>query len=278
MESAMKSLEEKMKNLTTFSKPEDNDADFTDEERKTITELKQLYLETLKLDVTMQRDIYKMEKSYEDRHNVIYEKRKKILDEFRKQNHGDSNENVKNFWLNVLKVACKELINKNDEEILAFLSDVRSHLYVDDIVKFDIDFHFDKNEYFSNKILKKTYFFNCLPDPKDPLLFDGAEIFKCEGCTIDWKTPKSRVKNSEPSFFDFFSPPTLPEDTDDDHYIDIHTILNNDFEMGFYLKERVIPKAVIFFTGEIVDCQSTSESDEDSDTDEEEASCNATDQ
>ncbi|KAH8251916.1 hypothetical protein KR038_011090 [Drosophila bunnanda] len=195
------------------------DSDFTVDERKTITELKQLYLETIKLDVSMQRDIYKMEKSYEDRHNAIYEERKKILDEFRKQNHGDSNENVKNFWLNVLKVSCTELITPEDEKILAFLSDMRSKLYVDDTVKFDIYFHFDKNEYFSNSVLKKTYFFNCLPDPKDPLLFDGAEIVKCEGCTINWKSPRS---GGESSFFDFFSPPTLPEDTDDDHYIDIH--------------------------------------------------------
>ncbi|XP_020799822.1 nucleosome assembly protein 1-like 1 [Drosophila serrata] len=272
MESTYASLEEKMKSYVT---PEEYDFNYTAAERKTITELKQLYLETIKLDVSMQRDIYKMEKSYEDRQNAIYEERRKILDEFRKQNHGDSNENVKNFWLNVLKVACTELITKEDEKILIFLSDVRSKLYVEDMVKFDIDFHFDKNEYFSNKVLKKTYFFNCLPDPKDPLLFDGAEIFKCEGCTIDWKTPKSRDKN-ETSFFDFFSPPTLPEDTEDEHYIDIHTILNNDFEMGFYLKERVIPKAVIFFTGEIVDCQSTSDSEEDSDAEEEETSPNAT--
>lgn len=59
-------------------------------------------------------------------------------------------------------------------------------------------------------------------------------------------------------------------------------ILQNDFELGFYLKERVIPKAVIFFTGEIADCQSTSDSesensDDDSDAEEEEESSNGTD-
>lgn len=47
--------------------------------------------------------------------------------------------------------------------------------------------------------------------------------------------------------------------------------MQNDFELGFYLKERVIPKAVLFFTGEIADCQSSeSETDsEDEDEDEE---------
>jgi len=46
-------------------------------------------------------------------------------------------------------------------------------------------------------------------------------------------------------------------------------ILQNDFELGFYLKERVIPKAVIFFTGEIADCQSTDGSDTESESDDE---------
>ncbi|KAH8292269.1 hypothetical protein KR054_007978 [Drosophila jambulina] len=279
---------------------------FTDDERNTITELKKLYLETINLDVALQRDIYNMEKSYEDRHNVIFEKRKKILEDFRKQTHGDStpNENVSNFWLKVLKASYTEFISKKDEKILSNLVDVRSRLYNEPEVKFDIEFHFDKNEYFTNSVLKKTYFLNCLPDPKDPLSYDGAEIYKCEGCTIDWKTPKSCDNSSKssntdlnfrclkqtplkgdsgnPSFFNFFSPPAVPGDPDDDQFCDINAILQNDFELGFYLKERVIPKAVIFFTGEIADCQSTSESetentDDDSDAEEEDESSNGTD-
>lgn len=52
----------------------------------------------------------------------------------------------------------------------------------------------------------------------------------------------------------------------------LQAILQNDFELGFYLKERVIPKAIIFFTGEIADCQSTDGSDTESDdTDESDA-------
>ncbi|XP_020799821.1 nucleosome assembly protein 1-like 1 isoform X4 [Drosophila serrata] len=263
------------------------EAVFTDDERNTITELKKLYLETINLDVALQRDIYNMEKNYEERHNAIFEKRKKILEEFRKQSHGDStpNENVSNFWLKVLKASYTEFISKKDEKILSHLIDVRSRLYNDPEVKFDIEFHFDKNEYFTNSVLKKTYFLNCLPDPKDPLSYDGAEIYKCEGCTIDWKTPKNCENSSDsgaPSFFNFFSPPSVPGDPEDDQFCDINAILQNDFELGFYLKERVIPKAVIFFTGEIADCQSSSESetentDDDSDAEEEDESSNGTD-
>lgn len=51
----------------------------------------------------------------------------------------------------------------------------------------------------------------------------------------------------------------------------LQAILQNDFELGFYLKERVIPKAIIFFTGEIADCQSTDGSDTESDDTEDES-------
>lgn len=56
------------------------DVKFSEEEKKTINELKQLYMETINLDVALQRDIYNMEKSYEDKHNLIFEKRKQILE------------------------------------------------------------------------------------------------------------------------------------------------------------------------------------------------------
>ncbi|ALC47482.1 CG5017 [Drosophila busckii] len=234
----------------------------SDAEKKVIADLKQLYMETINLDVKMQRDIYNMEKSYELKHNEIFDKRKKILDEFKKQNHGDTNttENVTNFWLKVLKASYTEFIGKEDEKILSHLTDIRTKHFNTDVVKFVIEFQFEKNDYFKNTALTKTYILNCVPDPEDPLSYDGAEIVKCEGCTIDWK--------QQPSFFDFFTPPTLPDDPEDANFCDINAILQNDFELGFYLKERVIPKAVIFFTGEIADCQSSEGSDSESDTDE----------
>ncbi|XP_026839742.1 nucleosome assembly protein 1-like 1 isoform X3 [Drosophila erecta] len=258
---------------TAPPKPESTtDLKFTENEKKTITDLKQLYLETINLDVALQRDIYNMEKKYEDKHNIVFDKRKKILDEFRKQNHGDteSSQSVPNFWLKVLKASYTEFISKKDEKILECLCDIRSRLYNDPVVKFDIEFHFDPNDHFTNTVLTKTYFLNCLPDPEDPLAYDGAEIFKCEGCVINWKQSKDQAKN-EPTFFDFFSPPLLPDDIEDANYCDVNAILQNDFELGFYLKERVIPKAVIFFTGEIADCQSSSGSETESDDTEDES-------
>ncbi|XP_065371902.1 nucleosome assembly protein 1-like 1 [Calliphora vicina] len=248
------------------------------DEKSCIAELKKLYLETIKLDVDLQREIYNLEKSFEKKHNAIFDKRTKLLDDFKNVAKGgdakDEGHNINNFWLKVLKSSYTEFISKRDEKILVHLSDIRSKLYNEPDVKFVIEFLFEPNEYFSNRILTKTYFLNCLPDMDNPLSYDGAEIYKCEGCEIDWKQGyKEHDKKSLTSFFDFFDPPTLPDNTEDPTYADINVILQNDFELGFYLKERVIPKAVMFFTGEIADCLS---SDSESDTDDEDTEGNPT--
>jgi len=80
------------------------------------------------------------------------------------------------------------------------------------------------------------------------------------------------------SFFNFFDPPEMPEDEDD---LDEETeaLLAVDFEIGHFFRERLIPKAVLFFTGEAIeedsddedeDEETTSEEDDDEDDDEDE--------
>jgi len=42
-----------------------------------------------------------------------------------------------------------------------------------------LEFHFDKNEYFSNSVLTKQYVLKSTVDPNDPFAFEGPEIYKC---------------------------------------------------------------------------------------------------
>lgn len=77
--------------------------------------------------------------------------------------------------------------------------DIRTEHFNGDVVKFVIDFTFEKNDYFQNRVLSKTYILNCVPDSEDPLAYDGAEIVKCEGCHIDWKPAMNPEKNGKPS-------------------------------------------------------------------------------
>merc|ERR1712226_1805193 len=142
------------------------------------------------------------------------------------------------------------------------------------------------NDYFSNSVLTKEYEMRC-----KPIEFDGPEIYKCKGCDIDWKqgknltvktvtrkqkhkqkgsvrTIKKTVKND--SLFNFFSPPDIPENPEE---LDEETqeLLTSDFEIGHYIRERILPRAVLFFTGEALedDDYDDEEEEEDEDDDDE---------
>lgn len=73
-------------------------------------------------------------------------------------------------------------------------------------------------------------------DPDSPFAYEGPEIYKAVGCNINWhkgknltvKTIRKKQKHKErgatrtvtkqvpnDSFFNFFNPPTVPENKDD---------------------------------------------------------------
>lgn len=99
-----------------------------------------------------------------------------------------------------------------------------------------MEFHFDKNDYFTNKVLTKQYFLKSQVDEDNPFGFEGPEIYKCKGCNINWekkmnltvKTIRKKQKHKErgavrtivkqvpnDSFFNFFNPPEVPEDKEE---------------------------------------------------------------
>ena len=51
------------------------------------------------------------------------------------------------------------------------------------------------------------------------------------------------------SFFNFFAPPAIPEN-EEELDEDTQELITSDFEIGHYIRERIIPRAVLFFTGE----------------------------
>lgn len=56
------------------------DIKFTEDEKICINDLKKLYLETIKLDAALQKDIYNLEKTYESHHEVVYDRRLSVLE------------------------------------------------------------------------------------------------------------------------------------------------------------------------------------------------------
>lgn len=60
---------------------------------------------------------------------------------------------------------------------------------------------------------------------------------------------------------------SVPEDLNSDEVDDeLRTLLTTDFEIGHYIRERIVPRAVLYFTGEGLE----DEEDEDYEEEEEE--------
>lgn len=75
------------------------------------------------------------------------------------------------------------------------------------------------------------------------------------------------VKKTVPteSFFNFFSPPKAPEEGDEDAGSDIEERLELDYQLGEDIKEKLIPRAIDWFTGEALQYEELDDDEEDED-------------
>jgi len=213
-----------------------------------------------------------------------------------KLDEANKNEDVKgipSFWLTIFKNVemLAEMVQEADEPVLESLTDITVTFSEKDPMGFTLHFHFAPNQFFTNSVLTKCYEMKCEPPEDDPFSFEGPEIFKCTGCPIDWQKGKNltvkQVKKKQKhkskgsvrtitkqvkadSFFNFFDPPAVPDDPNAEVDEDTQALLTADFEIGHYIRERIVPRAVLFFTGEALEDESDveeEESDEDEDDD-----------
>ncbi|XP_071531261.1 nucleosome assembly protein 1-like 1 isoform X2 [Panulirus ornatus] len=281
--------------------------------KRRIKALKKLQLQYCELEAEFYKEVHALEVKYDKMHQSLYEKRRQVvnseyepndeecdfssdnedeedkslskdmeekakIDEKEESKVHDFDENTKGipeFWLTIFKNVdlLAEMVQEYDEPIMKHLTDIQLKFH-DQPMGFTLEFHFNENEHFTNKVLTKYYEMKCVPDKEDPFGFEGPEIFKCKGCTIDWKkgknvtvkTIKKKQKHKSrgavrtitktvqnDSFFNFFNPPPVPEDPDEDLDEDTQALLTADFEIGHYIRERIIPRAVLFYTGEALD-------------------------
>lgn len=178
---------------------------------------------------------------------------------------------IPEFWLTALKNLgpVAETITDRDDEALKFLTDIRMQ-YLDK-PGFSLVFEFDENPFFTNKTLVKSYYYQEEPGYGGDFIYDRAE-----GTEIKWVSPetnlcariekrKQRNKHTKAtrtveklipteSFFDFFSPPRAPSDDDEEEDLDeidptLEERLEVDYQLGEEIKEKLIPRAVDWFTG-----------------------------
>jgi nucleosome assembly protein 1-like 1 len=278
--------------------------------RRRVAGLKGVQKEHSKLEAEFQEEVLELEKKYFAKFTPLYQKRATIVNgvaeptaEEIKAGEEDDEEQaeaepaekseevsdvkgIPEFWLSAMKnqVSLAEMITDRDEAALKDLTDVRME-YLDK-PGFRLIFEFAENDFFSNKTITKTYFYQNESGYGGDFIYDHAE-----GDKIDWKagkdltvrieSKKQRNKNTKQtrvvkktvpteSFFNFFSPPKAPtEEDDDDAASDIEERLELDYQLGEDIKEKLIPRAIDWFTGEALQFEELDEEMEEGDFEDE---------
>ncbi|CED85501.1 nucleosome assembly protein [Phaffia rhodozyma] len=197
---------------------------------------------------------------------------------------------IPEFWLTALRNhnGISSLITEADEEAFKALTDIQLSYLEDDLPGFKLTFVFAPNEYFTNTELVKTYFY------QEEVGYQGDFVYeRAEGTEINWNADKDLTKTIETkkqrnkstgktrivkktvptdSFFSFFSPPSPPNmedlengDIDEAELETLDQRLELDYQVGEDLKERIIPRAIDYFTGKALEYDNDEDEDDDYD-------------
>ena len=210
-------------------------------------------------------------------------------EEKEEEEEGDEDSSTKGipgFWLTSLEnlTTVSETITDRDSEVLQYLTDIRMEYLSTPGFKLIFEFDDKENPFFTNKQLTKTYHYQAELGYSGDFVYDHAT-----GCDIEWTSKennttinierrKQRNKTTKQtrtiekltpteSFFNFFDPPKPPkreeegeehdeEDDDDDEEEEdeeLEARLELDYQLGEEIKDRLIPRAVDWFTGDAVD-------------------------
>ena len=207
------------------------------EVRKRILGLKSLQSRHSEIEIQLQTEFLELEKKYFAKFLPLYERRARIVngkeepneDDFKRieksnedhseivniltkditgsTNDVDINCGIPEFWLSAMKnqLSLAEMITDRDEAALRHLIDVRLEYF--DRPGFRLIFEFANNEYFANKSITKTYYYQEESGYGGDFIYDRAE-----GDIIDWKTGQdltmkieSKKQRNKSTYMTFYS-------------------------------------------------------------------------
>uniref|UniRef100_A0A672QY82 Nucleosome assembly protein 1-like 4a n=1 Tax=Sinocyclocheilus grahami TaxID=75366 RepID=A0A672QY82_SINGR len=245
--------------------------------KRRVYALKRLQLQSANIEAKFYEEVHELERKYAGLYQPIFEKRRDIvagavepteeecewqsdreeedledlqkkaaLEEKQADSAGaDDPKGIPEFWLTIFKRVdmLEEMLQEHDEPILKHLQDITVKFSEPaQPMSFTLEFYFEPNSYFSNTVLTKVYKMKSEPDTADPFSFEGPEIIDCEGVS------------NKCFLFEYDE--------------DLDFTLGTDFEIGHFFRERVIPKAVLYFTGEALEDDESDLDDEGEEEDE----------
>ncbi|XP_009606365.1 nucleosome assembly protein 1;3 [Nicotiana tomentosiformis] len=266
--------------------------------RKRVEVLREIQTQHDELEAKFFEERAALEAKYQKQYQPLYTKRSEIVNgvvevdgEATQTAVADEEEDkdavekgVPDFWITAMKnnEVLAEEITERDEGALKFLKDIKWSR-IENPKGFKLEFFFETNPYFTNTVLTKTYH---MIDEDEPILEKaiGTEIEwypgKCLTQKILKKKPKKGSKNTKPitkteqceSFFNFFSPPQVPddeEDIDEDAAEELQNLMEQDYDIGSTIRDKIIPHAVSWFTGEAAQDEDYIDLEDDEDEDDE---------
>ncbi|CCH59593.1 hypothetical protein TBLA_0B07770 [Henningerozyma blattae CBS 6284] len=199
---------------------------------------------------------------------------------------------VPSFWLTSLDnlPIVTDTITERDSDVLNYLQDIKLEYLNNGEPGFKLIFEFDSsnNEYFKNKELVKTYYYQRELGYSGDFIYDHAEGSKIDwvdnnkNVTVEVEMRKQRNKTTKQvrtiekitpveSFFNFFDPPKVKspvlndegnEEEDEDEEDDLEQRLALDYSIGEQIKDKLIPRAVDWFTGTALEYEYDNEYEE----------------
>jgi nucleosome assembly protein 1-like 1 len=262
--------------------------------RKRVEALQEVQSTHDELEAKFMEERAALEAKYQKLYQPLYEKRYEVVngvvevEGVTDQEKTDEEEKgVPDFWLTAMKnnEVLADEISERDEVALKYLKDIK-WCKIATPKGFKLEFFFDTNPHFKNTVLTKTYH---MIDEDEPILEKvlGTEIEWYPGKSLTQKIlkkkPKKGSKNTKPitkteqceSFFNFFNPPQVPEDDEDideDAAEELQNKMEQDYDIGSTIRDKIIPHAVSWYTGEAAEdeYEDIDEDDEDDDDEEDE--------
>ncbi|OII71704.1 nucleosome assembly protein [Cryptosporidium ubiquitum] len=256
----------------------------SDESRESLKKLKDIQTEFNTIEKEYLAEMRKLRSKYEAQYDQIYTKRDQILESGTVEESGTPG--LPQFWITAMRNSrmLGSAIEEYDVPILSYLKNITTEWTSDQQSGFILNFNFVPNPFFEGTNIKKEYVMVFLED--DEPLLSNTVVSK-----IEWKQGKDptqevvvrrqRHKQSKEvrivtetvhreSFFNFFKSLNVPSDEelakmDRFDIMELESTVETDYEMGVFIRDKLIPYSLYWFTGEAVDEDDELEEDDEGD-------------
>uniref|UniRef100_A0A8C0ZLE6 Protein SET n=1 Tax=Castor canadensis TaxID=51338 RepID=A0A8C0ZLE6_CASCN len=167
------------------------------EQQEAIEHIDEVQNEIDRLIEQASEEILKVEQKYNKLRQPFFQKRSELISK------------IPNFWATfVSHPQVSALLGEEDEEALRYLTRVEVTEFEDIKSRYRIDFYFDENPYFENKVLSKEFYLNESGDPSSKSTEikwkSGKDLTKSSSQTQNKASRKRQHKEPE-SFFTWFT-------------------------------------------------------------------------